>query len=169
MDNFVAEIRLFGFNFPPKGWAQCNGQLLPISQNTALFALLGTYYGGDGVTTFALPDLRDRTPIGAGQGPGLADRAMGETGGAAAVTLTEANLPAHRHGGLSAASAAATSSTAVPGTSALATSATPAYGVASNMAAVAQVVGSGLPHNNRQPCLGTNFCIALQGIFPPRS
>src|SRR5438034_4503587 len=96
-DPFVAEIRLFGFNFAPKGWAMCNGQLLPISQNTALFSLLGTTYGGNGQTTFALPNLQGSVPMGAGQGQGLSVRDLGEAGGSEAVTLLASEMPAHTH------------------------------------------------------------------------
>src|SRR5215203_378654 len=96
-DPFVGEIRTFGFNFPPTGWAQCNGQLLPISQNTALFALLGTYYGGDGRSTFALPNLQGASPMNQGQGPGSSDRVIGETGGAEYFTLIQSEMPAHTH------------------------------------------------------------------------
>ena len=96
-DPFVAEIRIFGFNFAPSGWALCDGQLMPISQNTALFSLLGTTYGGDGRSTFALPDLQDRSPMHSGQGPGLSLRDLGETGGSETVTLLESEMPAHTH------------------------------------------------------------------------
>ena len=97
MDPFVAEIRMVGFNFAPKGWAQCQGQLLPISQNTALFSLLGTMYGGDGKSTFALPNLQGNTPIGQGQGPGLSPRDVGEQGGSPTVTLLQTEIPGHSH------------------------------------------------------------------------
>src|SRR6266446_4889645 len=96
-DPFVAEIRMFGFNFPPTGWASCDGQILPISQNTALFSLLGTTYGGDGITTFALPDLRGRSAIGIGQGPGLSSRLLGEMDGIPQIALSDAQMPAHNH------------------------------------------------------------------------
>jgi microcystin-dependent protein len=157
-DQFVAEIRLFAGNFAPTGWAFCNGQLLPISQNTALFSLLGTTYGGDGRSTFGLPDLQDRVPIhtGGGQpGPGLSVRDLGEQGGAPSVTLLASEMPAHGH-----AAAAAAGSTDI------ATGHVPAAGGR-------YVVGTGpssnLPHNNRSPYLGLSFIIALQGIFPPRA
>src|SRR3954464_9663238 len=94
---FVAEIRIFGFNFPPTGWATCNGQLLPISQNTALFSLLGTFYGGDGKSTFALPNLQDSCAIGQGQGQGLSDRFLGEQGGSSTITLLISEIPLHAH------------------------------------------------------------------------
>ena len=96
-DPFLAEIRMFGFNFAPTGWAFCDGQIMPIGQNTALFSLLGTMYGGDGATTFALPNLQGAAPLQTGQGPGLSDRAQGETGGQVSVTLTEAEMPSHNH------------------------------------------------------------------------
>lgn len=170
MDQFVAEIRIFTGNFPPRGWAFCNGQILPISQNTALFSLLGTTYGGDGKSTFALPDLRDRFPMHPGQGPGLTPRSLGEQGGAASVTLTAAELPAHSHT-LNAATGAAGGAPEgqLPGKPAAAN----IYGGTSNpttMASAAlQPAGGTQAHENRQPYLAVNFIIALQGIFPPRS
>lgn len=151
---FIAEIRLFAGNFAPTGWAFCLGQLLPISQNTALFSLLGTYYGGDGRTTFALPDLQDRVPIHHGQGPGLTPRGLGEEGGASEVLLTTAELPAHAH---PAASAPATTNRAI--------GAVPAAG---GRYANATPSGPTSPHQNRPPYLGLTYIIALQGIFPPR-
>jgi microcystin-dependent protein len=154
-DPFVAEIRLFAGNFAPRGWAFCNGQLLPISQNTALFALLGTSYGGDGRTTFALPDLRGAVPVGAGRGPGLSDRVLGEQGGVPTVTLLRSELPAH---GVPASTARATTNRA--------TDAVPAAGGRYATGAVAQA--NPVPHNNRPPHLGLHYIIALQGIFPPR-
>jgi microcystin-dependent protein len=169
-DPFIAEVRIVGFNFAPRGWAFCNGQLLPITQNTALFSLLGTNYGGNGTTTFALPNLQGRSPMHAGQGPGLSERTLGESGGSAAVTLVASQVPAHTH----ALQASATASTGTPsGTVALASNAgasiyrSPTGQVAMADAALAPA-GSGLPHNNRQPYLAMSFIIALQGIFPPR-
>lgn len=171
---FVGEIRMFGFTFAPKGWAFCDGSLLPISQNTALFSLLGTAYGGDGKTTFALPDLRDRAALHAGQGAGLTARTQGQTGGVAQVTLTETQLPGHSHFVL--ADTAAGGSTQPEGkvfgvsqARALSTgysALTPA--TVMNAAAVSSA-GGGQPHNNMPPYLAVNFCIALQGIYPPRS
>jgi microcystin-dependent protein len=166
---FLAEIRMFGFNFAPTGWAQCNGQLMPISQNTALFSLLGTYYGGDGKSTFALPDLRDASPLHCGQGSGLSEYFLGQMGGAESVTLLQTEIPVHthqlQHSGTGA--YAAPDGTVNLGTSGVAqiyttntTSVTQGYGLAP--------VGGGLPHNNRQPYLTVNFCIALQGVFPQR-
>ncbi|HEX8663398.1 MAG TPA: tail fiber protein [Beijerinckiaceae bacterium] len=179
-DPFVAEIRIFPFNFAPKGWAMCNGQILPISQNTALFSLLGTTYGGDGKSTFALPDLRDNVPLHAGQGPGLSLWDLGEIQGSEFVTLLESEMPAHTHGFMTrsgpgtttdptAATLAITSW--VSGTSFGAvtayTSTVPANAqFAQNTLAVA---GGDLPHNNLMPYLVFNFCIAMQGVFPPRS
>jgi len=176
-DPFVAEIRVFPFNFAPKGWAFCDGQLLPLSQNTALFSLLGTTYGGNGKSNFALPDLQGRAPLHHGRGPGLSEYRLGETGGAAAVALTEAELPAHAHEitltELRAVSGEGSSTQ--PGGRAWATAAreTPYASAANtNMAADAALVvlesGLGMPHDNMPPYLTLNFCIALQGVFPPR-
>ena len=181
-DPFVAEIRIFPFNFAPRGWATCDGQLLPISQNTALFSLLGTTYGGDGRSNFALPDLRGRVPLQAGQGPGLSNYDEGQSGGTELVSLTPDQIQAHTHavavlGAGGAATAAATpGSTVVFGPSqARATStgyATPASAsapppVAMSPGAVSSTGGS-QAHNNLSPYLTFTFCIALQGIFPPR-
>ncbi len=169
-DQFVGEVRLFGCNFAPTGWATCDGQLMPISQNTALFSLIGTYYGGDGRSTFALPDLRDRLAVGAGGGAGLTHREVGETGGSAAETLAEAQMPPHGHGLMAALSPTTTS----PALAAMAPSATgaPAYHAASAPTPMSPSAltpaGGWQPHENRGPALSVNFCIALQGIFPPR-
>jgi microcystin-dependent protein len=153
-DPFVAEIRIFPFNFAPKGWAFCDGQILPISQNTALFALLGTTYGGDGKSTFALPDLQGSTPMQQGQGPGLSLRDLGEIGGEQNVTLLQSEMPSHTHG--------------VQAAGAHDVYAGPPPNV--NMSPLAtSVTGGSLPHNNMMPYLGLNFCIALQGVFPPRT
>ena len=166
-DPFVAEIRMFGFDFAPTGWASCNGQLMPISQNTALFSLLGTTYGGDGRSTFALPNLQDRTPMHSGVGPGLAERFLGESGGSTTVTLLASEMPSHKHqltpGGAG--------SSAVPGISSVLGHAGSAqvYTTTSEVQSAwpLESVG-GNAHNNRQPYLGVHFCIALQGVFPPR-
>lgn len=171
-DPFVAEIRIFGFNFAPTGWALCNGQLLPISQNTALFSLLGTTYGGDGKSTFALPNLQGSTAMFWGQGPGLSSYDQGEAGGVEFVTLIESEMPAHTHvlrAGIDPADVQAPA----PDRALTRSSGGFAYGTgAPNVTMAPQalsVAGSGLPHNNMMPYLTVNFCIALQGIFPPRS
>lgn len=163
---FVAEIRLFGFNFAPQGWALCNGQIMPISQNTALFALLGTTYGGDGRSTFALPNLQGQVVVGQGQGPGLSLYDLGQTGGEVSHTLLVAEMPAHDHV-IGVSSTAGTLTTASGGT-AIGAPPTPAYGPVYNMTPMAGNVGGSQPHNNLQPYLTLNFCIALQGVFPPR-
>ena len=167
-DNFVGEIRLVGFDFAPKGWALCNGQLLPISQNTALFSLLGTFYGGDGRTNFALPNLQGMTPINQGQGAGLSDRPLGEIGGESAVTLTTAEIPSHTHGLLASATAGTTPQ---PGGGTWAEPRALVYGtstgVSMNPGALAPVGGQ--PHSNLAPYLTLNYVIALLGIFPARS
>lgn len=170
-DPFVAEIRIFPFNFAPKGWASCDGQLLPLSQNTALFALLGTTYGGNGKTNFALPNLADSSPMHPGQGNGLSLRDLGETGGSASVALSAAEMPAHAHE-LHHAGTGAT--LAAPGTTASFGSSGVAQ-VYANGGALAPMVpgalaqsGGSAPHENRQPYLALRFCIALQGVFPPR-
>lgn len=170
-DPFVAEIRIFPFNFPPKGWARCDGQLLPLSQNTALFSLLGTTYGGDGKSNFALPDLQGRAPMHPGQGPGLSLHDLGETGGSETVTLLQSEMPAHTHG-LTASQADAIER--LPAGQLLATGiAVGQYGPPGSSAPMAgQMVtaaGGDQPHNNLQPYLTLYFCIALQGVFPPRS
>ena len=173
MDPFIGEIRVVGFNFAPKGWAFCNGQLLPILQNTALFSLLGTTYGGDGRSTFALPNLQGCAPMHPGQGPGLSIHDLGETGGAASVTLLDTEMPAHSHGlkalltpGTTASPAGASFAKA-PGTTSLYG---PASGTPTTLSSQAlNVTGGSLPHNNMQPYLTLNFVIAMQGVFPPRS
>jgi microcystin-dependent protein len=166
-DPFVAEIRIFPFNFAPKGWAWCNGQLLPLGQNTALFSLLGTTYGGDGKATFALPDLRGRAPMHPGQGPGLSLRIQGESGGSDSVILEEDELPAHTHRVLAAEEDAVFKTPAgmfvASGNAMFATA--PNRTLSSQALATA---GGGLPHNNLQPYLTLFFCIALQGVFPAR-
>ncbi len=170
-DPFVAEIRIFGCNFAPTGWAACDGQILPISQNTALFSLLGTQYGGDGRSNFALPNLQGAFAIGTGQGPGLSVRQVGETGGTAKVTLQISELPAHTHRLISTASSSAGSPTGnMPAPTGNGAS---AYRIPAATAAMAPdallSTGGTQPHENRQPYLGMMFCIALQGVFPPRS
>lgn len=171
-DPFIAEIRIVGFNFAPKGWAFCDGQIMPISQNTALFSLLGVTYGGDGKSTFGLPNLQGSAAVGAGQGPGLSFRALGETGGAAAVTLTTAEMPKHTHQMRAIGADPADVPTPTP-TAALARSSNGfAYGPSSPVAMSPNAIapsGGGQPHNNMQPYLVLNYCIALQGVYPPRS
>lgn len=161
---FLSEIKLLSFNFPPKGWAYCNGQFLPINQNQALFALLGTTYGGNGQTTFALPDLRGRVPIHMGSG-----HTLGERAGASAHTLSTAQLPAHTHVALG---SETPSETNVPTGASLGMRAN-AYAAPGNLVAMGPSsvtnVGGSQPHLNMQPYLTLNFCIALQGIFPSQN
>ena len=173
-DQFLAEIRIFPFNFAPTGWAFCDGQILPISQNTALFALLGTTYGGDGKSTFALPDMQGNAPMQPGQGQGLSLRDLGEMSGVESVTLLTSEIPVHTHT-MSASNSAADEegqkdpTNAVPGIQQGSNRMFTALG--SNVAMAPQALspaGGGLPHNNMQPYLTLNFCIALQGIFPQR-
>jgi microcystin-dependent protein len=171
-DPFVAEIRIFPFNFAPRGWAWCDGQLLPLSQNTALFSLLGTTYGGNGKSNFALPDLQGRAPMHPGQGPGLSLHDLGETGGSETVSLLESEIPSHAHTLRGDANPAETPD---PGGNSLAraTSINPYQTVINsnlvNMAPEALApAGGDQPHNNMQPYLTFYFCIALQGVFPPR-
>jgi microcystin-dependent protein len=172
---FVAEIRIFGCNFAPTGWAQCNGQLMPISQNTALFSLLGTSYGGDGKSTFALPNMQGNAPMHAGQNPGgLSQRFLGEESGSPFVTLLATEMPVHSHT-VKASSAAATA--ADPGGNFWAQAVGDQGGYpyyAANATtqmnpACFTTAGSSLPHNNMHPYLVLNFCIALQGVFPARN
>jgi microcystin-dependent protein len=174
-DPFVAEIRIFPFNFAPKGWAMCNGQLLPLSQNTALFSLLGTTYGGDGKSTFALPDMQGNGAMHPGQGQGLSLRDLGEIGGSDNITLLQSEMPFHTHQ-LQAFTLSAGNllGPEADGTSVLArsnngdvynTTATPQAFMSPN---AVTFYGAGLPHNNMQPYLTLNFCIALQGVFPAR-
>ena len=172
---FLSEIRIFAGNFAPQGWALCNGQLLPISQNTALFSLLGTTYGGDGKSNFALPNLQGSAPIGAGQGPGLSLRDLGESGGEQTVALLESEMPAHQHtaqastaGGVNSPAGAAWGESKL--------GKTPLYvyapGGANNVPMSPQALstaGGGLPHNNMPPYLCLTFIIAMQGVFPSRS
>ncbi len=168
MDPFYAEIRIFPFNFPPYGWAFCNGQIMPISQNTALFALLGTQYGGDGKSTYALPDLQGAAPMQPGQGQGLSERWLGDMSGVESITLLQSEIPVHAHtlradeddaayktpGSMLLGAGNATYSNASPN---------------ANMAFEAlSLAGGGLPHNNMQPYLTLNFCISLGGVFPQR-
>ena len=172
MDPFVAEIRIFPFNFAPKGWAFCDGQLMAISQNTALFSLLGTNYGGNGTSNFGLPNLQGSAPVHAGQGPGLSPYDLGEIGGSDSVTLLSSETSAHAHpwnasnqdgtvqgpgGQLTAGGVGGIAMYAAP------SAMTPLYGN------IITWSGGGQPHNNMQPYLTLNFCIALQGVYPPRT
>jgi microcystin-dependent protein len=169
MDPFVAEIRIFPFNFAPRGWSFCNGQLLPISQNTALFSLLGTTFGGNGTTNFGLPNLQGSAPMFYGQGPGLSLYDLGQQGGSETVTLLQSQMPSHSHqlkntpedGDLTnpAGASIAKASSAVYSTAAVNTTMLPT--ALSN-------AGGGLPHNNMMPYLTYNFNIAMQGVYPPR-
>jgi microcystin-dependent protein len=169
-DPFVAEIRIFPFTFPPKGWAFCNGQILPLSQNTALFSLLGTTYGGDGKSTFALPNLQGRAAMHPGQGPGLSEHVLGEMDGQDTVTLLQSEIPVHTHA-INASQGDGLERT--PKGQLLATgigiSQYQTPGALTNMSQSAvSAAGGGQPHNNLQPYLTMNFNIALQGVFPPR-
>ncbi|HZH66819.1 MAG TPA: tail fiber protein [Flavisolibacter sp.] len=168
MDPFVAEIRMMPFNFAPRGWAFCNGQLLPISQNTALFSLLGTTYGGNGQSTFALPDLQGRVPMQPGQGPGLSLHDLGEMSGTEQVTLLESEIPAHNHT-LSGTTLPATSNNPAGNLPARANLYSNSISNLVQMSYQALVpAGGSLPHNNMMPYLTVNFCIAMQGVFPSR-
>ncbi len=169
-DQFVAEIRIFPFNFPPTGWAFCDGQILPISQNTALFSLLGTTYGGNGTSNFSLPDMQGNAPMQQGQGQGLSLRDLGEMSGTPNVTLLQTEMPIHNHG---AGVSQADGIDQTPANSQLATGVgIGQYAPPGAMTQLANNVlapyGGSLPHNNMQPYLTLNFCIALQGIFPAR-
>jgi microcystin-dependent protein len=165
---FLAEIRLFAGNFAPVGWFLCQGQLLPINQYTALFSLLGTQYGGNGINNFALPNFSGNVPIHQGQGPGLSSYFVGQTGGENAVTLATTQLPAHTHP-IGASSASATTNIPAAGTT-LGVASTNAYGIPINLAPMAsQLVGGGQAHENRQPFLALSFIIAYAGIFPSRN
>ena len=174
MDPFVAEIRIFPFNFAPKGWAFCDGQILPLSQNTALFSLLGTTYGGDGKSNFALPNMQGNVPMHPGQGPGLSLHDLGETGGSQTVSLLESEIPSHNHS-----VGAQTNALSAVASPANATLSRPASGNLYFVPGAASLVpmngnllapaGGDQPHNNMQPYLTLNFCIALQGVYPPRT
>ena len=169
-DQFVAEIRIFPFWFPPTGWALCNGQLMPISQNTALFSLLGTTYGGDGKSTFALPDMQGNAPMQPGQGQGLSLRDLGEMSGVESITLLQSEIPVHTH---------TLTASQADGLERFPSDQLTAQGIGIGLyaapGALTQMAfqalppaGGGLPHNNMQPYLTLSFCIALQGIFPQR-
>lgn len=182
-DQFVAEIKIFAGNFAPKGWAKCEGQILSIAQNTALFSLLGTTYGGDGKTTFALPDLRERVVISPGQGPGLSNYSWGEKGGVTPLVLLPENLPAHTHsagleiGSSSATSTVPTTATTLGASSQLFNNNSRSFWLYTNTAGnltmnspsfTISSTGNSTPIQNRQPYLVCNYIIALQGIYPPR-
>jgi len=171
MDPFVAEIRMFAGNFAPTGWATCDGQLLPISQNTALFSLLGTYYGGNGQTTFALPDLQGSFPIHAGQGQGLSERFLGEQSGSEFVTLIQAEMPVHTHTAMASSTLSNQQSPSANywgGSSQHRRYTTTAPNINMNVLATG-ISGGSLPHNNMQPYLTVLFIIAMQGVYPPRT
>jgi microcystin-dependent protein len=163
---FLSEIRIFSFNFPPKGWAFCNGQFLPINQNQALFSLLGTTYGGNGQTTFALPNLQGNVPIHTGN-----DHTLGEKAGTSAVTISQQTMPGHLH--FLQGTSNSSGNVATVGTALLATSGNTIYGNASNLVSAGPTsvtsVGGSQAHNNMMPYLVLNFCIALQGIFPSQN
>jgi microcystin-dependent protein len=170
---FLGEIRLFPYNFAPQGWAFCSGQILPIAQNTALFSLLGTTYGGNGTDNFALPDLRGRLAISSGQAPGLSNYTLGQQSGTESVTLTINNLPSHNH----TVSPGANDGVATeprPAGAVMAKSAAPIYaGAADGSTTMASTTtsssGNSQPFSSMQPLLVLNYCIALQGIFPSRN
>ena len=170
-DPFLGQLMLVPYNFAPRGWAFCQGQILPIAQNTALFSLLGTTYGGNGQTTFALPDLRGRVPMGAGQGPGLSDYVIGQQGGAESHTLTVNEMPAHSH---SVNADTSVGSSDKPGGKLPARNGAgvPQYGTSVNTQMAATMLGNAggsQPHSIMQPYLVMNWVIALQGIFPQRN
>lgn len=172
-DPFLAEIRIFSFNFAPTGWAHCDGQVMPISQNTALFALLGTVYGGDGKSTFALPNLQGSVPMQPGQGNGLSLRQLGQTGGVSSVTLLVSEIPVHTHAIQADSFDPADLNAPAPNRVLAFSSGVGAYQPnASALQLMAPETlapaGGGLPHNNMQPYLALNYCIALQGVFPQR-
>jgi microcystin-dependent protein len=171
-DPFVAEIRVFPFNFAPRGWAACDGQLLSISQNTALFSLLGTYYGGDGKATFGLPNFQGNVAMSTGQSAGTSDYSLGETAGTPTVTLLESEMPAHTHQ-ISADDAPLNATQTSPdGHVPSAPNGVNLYGNANAQQQMSPNMlvpsGSGHAHNNMMPTLTLNFCIALQGVYPPR-
>lgn len=171
---FVGEIQIFAGNFAPKGWALCNGQLMQIRENTALFSILGTMYGGDGKTTFGLPNLMGRAPMGVGAGPGLTPRNQGQVVGSETVTLLTTQMPMHNHsvGALDGPGATGTANGNIWAKNAGGRTPPPAYSnsapnVTMHPMAIG-VAGGSMPHNNMQPYLALNYIIALQGIFPPR-
>lgn len=179
---YLGQVSMFGFGFPPRNWALCNGQTLSVQQNSALFALLGTFYGGNGVNTFQLPDLRGRTPLGTGSYPGVGQFTVGQTGGTEGVVLTGNQMPAHTHT-LNVAAKVDTTKNTVTCTNAILSQTTgtqsqgsfqaPLYATDANPSATLapQSIGNtgGQPHPNLMPSLVINFCIALQGTFPSRN
>lgn len=174
MDQYLAEIRLFGFNFAPTGWLFCDGRLLPIAQYNALFSLLGTTYGGDGVTTFGLPDLRGRVPMGMGNGPSLSPHTIGEKGGSENVALTGLQMPIHEHEMMGSSD---TQSTGTVANNSLGTALrgsdkgniyVPGATNPVRMGISTSAIGGNQPHNNMQPYLAINYCIAYDGIYPFR-
>jgi microcystin-dependent protein len=174
-DPFVTEIRIFGFNFPPKGWAFCNGQLMPISQNTAVFSLLGTTYGGDGKSTFALPDLQGNAALCAGQSAGTSEYFLGQMGGSQNVTLIQSEIPVHTHSLSAFVSVNADQFGPNPNGQSILGRSVNGNAYSTNITKVVQMApqalapaGGSLPHNNMQPTIALNFCIALQGVFPQR-
>jgi microcystin-dependent protein len=177
MEGYLAEIRSFAGNFPPLAWAFCNGQLIPIAQNEALFSLIGTIYGGDGVNTFALPNLNSRVPVGTGQGPGLSNVDLGQMAGTESVTLLSSQMPMHSHPVLSSTPAADTSTATAPssgvakGPVSLGAGQSNGYGAADTQLAPPSLglSGGNQPHNNMQPFLGMNFIICVEGIYPSRN
>jgi microcystin-dependent protein len=171
MDPFVAEVRIFPFNFAPRGWAFCNGQLLPISQNTALFSLLGTTYGGDGKSNFGLPNMQGNAPMHPGQGPGLSLYDLGEMGGSETVTLLQSEIPSHTHSVNGATVDNADSN--IPTNKNIGKASTKVFNttgtpVQMNVNTIG-IAGGSQPHNNMMPYLTLNFCIAMQGVYPPRT
>jgi len=175
---FIGEIKIVGFNFPPRGFALCNGQLLPISQNAALFSILGTSYGGNGTTSFALPDLRDAAPMDAGNGLGLTPRTVGEKLGSASVTLLTTSIPSHTHSlnGALVSPPNPAQNTATPGPTAVLSASNPGQAYSDKTTPPVTmalqtigIAGSSLPHENRHPILAVNFVIALNGVFPSRN
>jgi microcystin-dependent protein len=170
-DPFVAEIRIVGFNFAPTGWAMCNGQLLPISQNTALFSLLGTFYGGDGKSTFALPNFQGSAPMNQGQGNGLSPRFIGEQSGSQTVTLLTSEMPSHPHNAMGRSILGNNVSPAVSNWAGSSIARPylpdPSVNTQANPLALS-LTGGSQPHNNMPPYLTLNFIIAMQGVFPPR-
>lgn len=172
-DQFIGEIRIFGFNFAASGWAKCQGQLQSISQNAALFSILGTTFGGNGTSTFALPNLQDMTVAGVGQGPGLLDWGLGGTFGEASHTLTIAEAPQHNHSATAGEGVQIPQQLATPtATSYLGREKGGAYAATANTTLAGSVIGltgGSTPHPNIQPVLVMNYCIALQGVFPSRN